>query len=167
METSPSKDGTTKMATRSERLAVLSNAEQFALYGLPDFDEAQRLEHLLLSESELALVSGRPGLRSQVHCALQMGYFKAKNAFFRFTWDDVNDDTAFVLNRYFEDRSFEPRTVPKNEHLAQRAAILELFAYRPWSAEFLRELVWQASQIVRRDVTAGLGLQPLTDLRKA
>ncbi len=143
------------MANRSERLSVLSNAEQFALYGLPDFDDAQRSEHLSLSESEMSLVSGRPGLRAQVHCALQIGYFKAKNAFFRFTWDDVQDDTSFVQNRYFEDRSFEPRTVPKNERLAQRAAILELFAYRPWSAELLRDLVQQASQIVRRDVTAG------------
>lgn len=29
---------------KSERLAVLNNAEQEALYGLPDFDDAQRLE---------------------------------------------------------------------------------------------------------------------------
>lgn len=143
------------MASKSERLAVLSDAERFALYGLPDFDEAQRLEHLSLSESELALVSSRRGLRSQVYCALQIGYFNAKNAFSQFVWDDVEDDMLFVLSRYFEDRSFEQRTVPKNERLSQRAAILELFAYRPWSAEFLRELVRQASQIVRRDVTAG------------
>jgi hypothetical protein len=143
------------MATRSERLAVLSDAERFALYGLPDFDEGQRLEHLSLSEPELALVSSRPGLRSQVHCALQIGYFKAKNAFFQFAWDDVEDDMLFVLSRYFEDHSFEQRTVPKNERLSQRAAILELFAYRAWSAEFLRELILKVSQIVRRDVTVG------------
>ncbi len=29
------------MATKSKRLAVLSDAEQFALYGLPDFDDKQ------------------------------------------------------------------------------------------------------------------------------
>ena len=29
---------------KSERLAVLSDAEQFALYGLPDFDDRQRLD---------------------------------------------------------------------------------------------------------------------------
>lgn len=93
------------MTTKSERLAVLSDAERFALYGLPDFDEVQRLEHFSLSEPELALVSSRPGLRSQVYCALQIGYFKAKNAFFQFDWDDVEDDIAFVLSRYFENRS--------------------------------------------------------------
>jgi Domain of unknown function (DUF4158) len=113
------------------------------------------LEHLSLSEPELALVSSRPGLRSQVYCALQIGYFKAKNAFFQFAWDDVEDDMLFVLRRYFENRSFEQRTAPKNERLSQRAPILELFAYRAWLAEFLRELILKVLQIVRRDVTAG------------
>ena len=74
------------MANKSERLAVLSNAEQFALYGLPDFDDGQRLDYLSLSEAELALACSRPGLHAQVYCALQIGYFKAKHAFFRFTW---------------------------------------------------------------------------------
>lgn len=32
------------MTTKSERSTVLSDAEQEALYGLPDFDDAQRLE---------------------------------------------------------------------------------------------------------------------------
>lgn len=40
------------MIAKSERLTVLSDAEQEALYGLPDFDDAQRLEYLALSESE-------------------------------------------------------------------------------------------------------------------
>lgn len=44
-----------KATGKSERLAVLSNAEQEALYGLPDFNDAQRLEFLALDESELTL----------------------------------------------------------------------------------------------------------------
>lgn len=36
----------TKISSKSERLAVLNNAEQEALYGLPDFDDTQRLEFL-------------------------------------------------------------------------------------------------------------------------
>lgn len=66
------------MTSKSERLSVLSDAEQFALYGLPDFDDGQQLDYLLLSKSELALASSRPGLHAKVHCVLQIGYFKAK-----------------------------------------------------------------------------------------
>jgi hypothetical protein len=83
------------MMAKSERLAVLSEAEQYALYGLSDFDDAQRLEYLALSETELALAVSRPGLHAQVYCVLQIGYFKAKHAFFRFDWNEVEDDCAF------------------------------------------------------------------------
>jgi len=34
------------IATKNKLLSILSDAEQEALYGLPDFDDAQRLEFL-------------------------------------------------------------------------------------------------------------------------
>jgi len=143
------------MATNSDRLAILSNAEQFALYGLPDFDDGQRLSYLSPSEAELTLACGRSGLHAQVYCALQIGYFKAKRAFFSFTWDDIQDDSAFVLSRYFSGYTLEPHTITKHEYFAQRTLIAELFNYQLWSADFLQQLKQQADQIVRRDVTPG------------
>ena len=140
---------------KNKLLTVLSDAEQFALYGLPDFDDRQRLTYLSLSGPELALASSRPGLHAQVYCALQIGYFKAKHAFFRFSWDDVQEDCAFVLTRYFNDQAFHGQAITKHEHYAQRALIAELFGYRLWSADFLPQLAQQAAQIVRRDVTPG------------
>ena len=56
------------MTAKSERLAVLSDAEQEALYGLPDFDDGQQLDFLALTETELALASSRPGRLAQVYC---------------------------------------------------------------------------------------------------
>jgi TnpA family transposase len=143
------------MATQSKRLSVLSEAERFALYGLPDFDEPQQLEYLSLSTAELALASRRPGLHAQVYCVLQIGYFKAKQSFFRFTWDEAASDCAFVLTRYFSGQTFEPMAITKHEHYTQRALIAEQFGYRLWSAEFLPDLARQAGHIVRRDVTPG------------
>jgi Domain of unknown function (DUF4158) len=143
------------MATTSKRLTLLSDAEQFALYGLPDFDDGQQFEYLSLSEAELALACGRPGLHAQVYCVLQIGYFKAKRAFFHFAWSDVEDDCAFVLTRYFIGQVFEPRPITKHERFAQRVLIAERFGYRLWSADFLALFVQQAAQIVRRDVTPG------------
>ncbi len=61
------------MIQKNKLLSVLSNAEQDALYGLPDFDDAQRLEYLALTETELALASSRPGLHAQIYCVLQIG----------------------------------------------------------------------------------------------
>lgn len=104
------------MTAKSERLTVLSDAEQEALYGLPDFDDAQRLEYLALTEAELALASSRPSLRAQVYCLLQVGYFKAKHAFFRFDWNEAEDDCAFVLSRYFQGEALESKPITKHEH---------------------------------------------------
>jgi hypothetical protein len=64
-----------KATGKSERLAVLNRAEQEALYGLPDFDDAQRLEFLAMDESELALACSRQGLHAQIYCILQIAYF--------------------------------------------------------------------------------------------
>ena len=145
------------MTSKSERLAVLSDAEQEALYGLPDFDDFQRLEYLALTETELALASSRPGLHAQVYCILQIGYFKAKHAFFRFDWNEVEDDCAFILSRYFNGKpsKSKPKAITKHEHYTQRERIADLFGYRPWTSEFLPQLAQQAAQIVRRDVTPG------------
>ncbi|HIE8289910.1 TPA: DUF4158 domain-containing protein, partial [Salmonella enterica] len=138
---------------KSERLTVLSDAEQEALYGLPDFDDAQRLEYLALTENELALASSRPSIHAQVYCILQIGYFKAKNDFFRFYWRDVEDDCAFVLSRYFQGEAFETKQISKHEHYSQRGKIAALFGYQPWASSYLPSLEHQASLIVRRDVT--------------
>jgi TnpA family transposase len=144
-----------QMADKSERLTVLSDAEQFALYGLPDLDDRQRLTYLSLSGPELALASSRPGVHAQVWCALQIGYFKAKRAVFRFSWDDAQEDCTFVLTRYFKDQPFHRQAITKHEHYTQRTMIAALFGYRLWAADFLTQLAQQAAQIVRRDVTPG------------
>lgn len=143
------------MTAKSERLTVLSNAEQEALYGLPDFNDAQRLEYLALSETELEFVSSRPGLHAQIYCVLQIGYFKAKHAFFRFDWNEVEDDCAFVLSRYFHGAAFERKQITKHEHYIQRERVAGLFGYRLWTADFLPQLGQQATQTARRDVTPG------------
>ena len=143
------------MIANSERLAVLSEAEQQALYGLPDFDDAQRLQYLALSETELALAARRPGLLAQIYCVLQIGYFKAKHAFFRFELSEVEDDFAFVLNCYFNGEAFEQKSITKHEHYSQRERVAELCGYQLWAGDFLPQLAQQAEQIVRREVTPG------------
>lgn len=84
------------------RLTVLSQAERLALYGLPDFDEFQRAEYFAFAEAERALAERRKGPVEQLHCMLQIGYFKAKNAFFTLSTQVVPaEDLAFLVEWYF------------------------------------------------------------------
>ena len=143
------------MANKNKLLSILSDAEQEALYGIPDFDDAQRLEFLALDESELELVNNRKGLHAQLFCILQIAYFKAKHLFFRFGWDDVQDDCKFVLSRYFPGEPPPDKSPSKHERYAQREKICALYGYRPWSSALSSALEQQAARIIHRDVTPG------------
>ena len=81
---------------------MLSQAERLALYGVPDFDAFQRAEHFAFTGPERALAERRKGIAGQLHCMLQIGYFKAKNAFFTLSAQEVpTEDLAFLVERYF------------------------------------------------------------------
>lgn len=94
------------MLASNKRLTILSEAEKAALYERPDFDNEQRLEYLNLTAEELALVHSRANLSSKIHCALQIGYFKAVHLFIHIDWSEVQEDSAFILEQYFPGEVF-------------------------------------------------------------
>jgi TnpA family transposase len=142
-------------ADASKRLTVLSEAEKLALYGLPDFDDFQRAEFFALTGAERALVDRRRGLAEQLWCLLQIGYFKAKRAFFGFSWSDVPPgDIAFLVERYFPGSAPAPQPIRANEHYAQRREIAGLFGYRLWAETDRAAVVEKAGHLARRDVAA-------------
>ena len=82
------------------RLTILSEVEKTAVYGIPNFDDFQRIEFFAMTDAERSLALGRKSVLAQVYCLLQIGYFKAKQAFFQFSLDDVQtEDIAFLLQR--------------------------------------------------------------------
>ena len=121
-------------AGNSRRLTVLSPAERLALYGLPDFDDFQRAEFFAFTDAERALAERRKGPVAHLHCLLQMGYFKAKNAFFNLSPQAVPpEDVAFLVERYLPGNSVTLQPLTEYEHYTQRAEIAKLFGYRLWS----------------------------------
>jgi len=133
---------------RSGRLTILSETEKLALYGLPDFDDFQRIEFFAMTDAERSLTSRRTGLLAQVYCLLQTGYFKAKQAFFGFSLNDVPaEDIAFLLQRYFPGQALTMQPLPAKEYYAQRKEIAALFGYRLWSGEDLPTLLDKATNL--------------------
>lgn len=147
---------------RSRRLTILSAAEKLALYGLPNFDDFQRVEFLAMTDAERDLALRRNGLLAQVYCLLQTGYFKAKQAFFRFSLEDVPpEDIAFLLQRYFPGQAPTMQPLNAKEYYAQRKEIAALFGYRLWSDEDLPTLLNKATLLARADVTPAFLLTQL------
>lgn len=141
------------MRASNERLTILSEAEQAALYELPNFDDEQRLNYLNLTPEEQVLMRSRSDLSSQIHCALQIGYFKAVHFFFRFEWEDVTEDVAFVLEQYFPGQVIKPSVITKHQYYAQCQIIAKHFGYQMWSNEFEPMFLQQIELTLRKDIS--------------
>jgi len=147
---------------RNLRLTILSEAEKVALYGLPDFDDFQRAEFFAMTDAQRTFALRRSGLEAQICCLLQIGYFKAKQAFFRFSLKDAPpEDIAFLLQRYFPGRTLVARRLSDNEYYAPRKEIAALFGYRLWSDADLPTLLEKATLLARTDVTPSFLLTEL------
>jgi len=154
-------------ADSSKRLTIFTEAEKLALYGLPDFDDFQRAEFFAFSKEELALADRRRGDFERLHCLLQLGYFKAKHAFFGLTTDTVpTGDIGFLAERYFHEIVVQLRPLRLSQLYAQRAEIARLFGFRLWSEADRPALVEAATALARRDVTPSfIGLELLGVLK--
>lgn len=144
----------------NERLTILSDAEKTALYG--SFDDFQRIEFFAMTDAERSLALQRRGILKQVYCLLQIGYFKAKQAFFQFSLDDVPpEDVAFLMQRYFPGKTLVVKPLSTREYYAQRQEIGALFEYRLWTDNDLPVLRDKATLLARTDVTPAFLLAEL------
>jgi len=157
------------MRASNKRLTILSELERFALYTPPDFDENQRNEFLIFTETELQLILSRPAPTLRLYCAIQLGYFKAKQLFFRLSWNQIDkEDILFLMQNYFSDQIIDKYpSVTKREHYYQCNIIANLFDYHPWSQNFTFSLHQQATQIAQRDITPHfIALELISSLKK-
>jgi TnpA family transposase len=139
-----------------KRLTILSDAEKIALYDLPDFDDFQRVEFFAMTDAERSLALQRRGLEAQIYCLLQIGYFKAKQAFFHFDLKEAPpDDVAFLIQRYFpgKGQALGDKPLSKRQYYAQRNDIADLFEYRLCSDDDLPILLGKATLLARTDVS--------------
>ncbi|MDA8307494.1 MAG: Tn3 family transposase [Deltaproteobacteria bacterium] len=146
----------------NERLTILSEPEKTALYGIPNFDNFQRIEFFAMNEAERSLAMQRRGILKQIYCLLQIGYFKAKQAFFQFTLDEAPpEDIAFLQQRYFPGQTLSVETLSTKEYYAQRREIVALFGYRLWTDNDLPTFRDKAKLLARTDVTPAFLLAEL------
>ncbi len=134
----------------SKRLQILSDEEIAALYNRPCFTEDERALYFMLTTSEQELVASFERAPVQLYCILQLGYFKAKQLFFPFTFADVPEDVAHIHARAFASVShLQLRPLSKHTILKQRQRILDLFHYRLCTPADRQQLLLRAQQAAR------------------
>ena len=87
---------------QTKRPQLLPDAEVNDLYARPVFKAKERELYFDLDEKETTALNRYSNTRTRVYFILQLGYFKAKQQFFKFRFEDVCTDVNFILDTYFD-----------------------------------------------------------------
>lgn len=122
--------------TNLKRIYLLPDAEIADLYARPIFNQNERQLYFELSQVELDLLGQFGTIKTKIYFILQLAYFKAKNQFFTFSFEDVQADVEYVLVKFFKktDQVFQGR-ITRQRISQQKQIILNLFEYQDWSVE--------------------------------
>lgn len=88
--------------TNLKRPYLLPNFEIEDLYARPVFNHNEQLLYFEMNQAELDALNQFGTIKTKVSFILQLAYFKAKNQFFTFTFDEVQSDVEYILTKFFK-----------------------------------------------------------------
>jgi TnpA family transposase len=117
------------------RLYLLPDAEIADLYARPIFNKNEQHLYFSMNKLELDALNQFGVIKTKVYFILQLAYFKAKNQFFTFEFEDVRADVDYVMSTFFKN-SYQILQSNINRKLIkqQKQCILSLFNYKDWSS---------------------------------
>ena len=119
--------------TLKNRLQLLSEAEIEELYARPDFNAAERELYFTMTQQEMDALRQYSATKTRVAFILQLGYFKASQQIFAFTFDEVRDDVDYILSKYYKTEKADFK-ITRQTLSQQKSVILNLFGYQDWSS---------------------------------
>ena len=136
--------------TNLKRIYLLPEAEIADLYARPVFNQNEQQLYFELTQVELDALGQFGTIKTKVHFILQLAYFKAKNQFFTFTFDDVRADVDYVLAKFFKktDVVFQG-DITRQRINQQKQIILNLFDYQAWSVELAIQVEAHIGELLR------------------
>ena len=136
--------------TNLKRIYLLPEAEIIDLYARPVFNKNEQQLYFELTQIELDTLGQFGTIKTKVHFILQLAYFKAKNQFFSFTFDDVRVDVDYVLAKFFKktDVVFHGN-ITRQRINQQKQIILNLFDYKACSVEQVIQIEAHIGELLR------------------
>lgn len=133
-----------------KRIQLLTDAEVSDLYDRPDFTSEERELFFTLNPVEQQALNQYHNTRTRMYFILQLGYFRAKQQFFSFRFEDAADDTNFILKVHFgrTDTGWKG-TLSRDSIRTQKKDILELFSYRDWSTALEPQISNKLCELIR------------------
>jgi hypothetical protein len=114
------------------RINLLSDQEIEAIYAIPEFNKAERVLYFSLTDEEMLFVKKYRTMKGQIYFIRLLGYFKAKQQFYKFNLGQDND-SQFILGKYFEEYlSGLTGQIDFKTYQKQKTDILLLFGFKDW-----------------------------------
>ncbi|MDY6894212.1 MAG: Tn3 family transposase [Thermotogota bacterium] len=135
-----------------KRISILSKDEEKYLYEIPDLTNDERMVLFDLSDEDLKEISKLPDEPVRINYILQLGYFRATNYLFNFTFQKVSQDVWFIINNYFPEVPFPKKRISKHHHYDNQKRILKHHKFKPFSSKGRIQLERQAKKIAKRHV---------------
>lgn len=135
----------------NKRLHLLSSAEVEELYSRPEFNSHEQCLYFTLAPSERTALAQFSNTRTRIYFILQLGYFKAKQQFFSFSFDEASSDVLFIASTYYSELASISLTghISRDYVRIQRQTILALYDYRNWTSDFMPEIQAHIGNLLR------------------
>ncbi|HAU1038213.1 TPA: DUF4158 domain-containing protein, partial [Legionella pneumophila] len=118
------------------RIHLLSDQEIDDIYSVPQFNNGERTLYFSLTDEEMLIVKKYRTVKAKIYFIRLLGYFRAKQKFYRFRLDP-DDDTQYISEKYFnENRSIYKGQLDIKTYKKQKDDILILFDFRDFLPEF-------------------------------
>lgn len=144
------------------RLSILTKEEVRSLYSIPSLDDEERSFVFALEVDDKAYLGtlGKDTPR-KVNYILQLGYYRAVNYFFRFSFRQQQGDVAFILKQYFPNEPFPKKQISKNYHYDNRSQVMKKYALVDYDSHFEARLLKEAKSLAKRHALPRFVLQEL------
>lgn len=137
-------------------IRVLKDEEYQQIYGLPTFSREEQEWFFELTQQELSVLDTAATTETKIDAILQLGYFKAKQNFFTWTFNSVQSDFDYIRNRYFDNVITTKTTIDRKAKYNNQQWVLSLFSYALFSKEKHKKLLSE-----KTTNTARLSTDPL------
>ncbi len=132
-------------------IQLLSHTEVADLYARPEFSpDEQEIYFSVSNKSEQIALDQNASIRTRVYFILQLGYFKATQQFFNCNFEDVNEDTQFILRTFCNEAELVlSGRISRDSIRTQKQTILALFNYRDWSSKYNPQIEAHICELLR------------------
>jgi len=133
------------------RLTILTPDEINTLYAIPTLDKEERSFLFALDADDHAYIDTLgENTSSKINYILQLGYYRAINYFFQFSFQKAKSDVGFILEHYFPGEPFPKKQVIKKHHYRNRCQVMNKYRLKEPDAVFQGQLVKEAKALAKR-----------------